>query len=139
MPISRWKYRKFASRSTSRLQGCLESIFNKVSTYRTDSVALSLPPLVSEESLIRTDEVVVSEVTLPRDVRELSLALLMDDEDGKTLLGKEPEIKAKCNSYIRFIYKILFVCLFERRYYIVSRRAIDKEARQSPYTSVPNS
>ena len=54
---------------------------------------------MSEESLIRTDEVVVSEVTLPRDVRELSLALLMDDEDGKTLLGKEPEIKAKCMSY----------------------------------------
>lgn len=46
---------------------------------------------MSEESLIRTDEVVVSEVTLPRDVRELSLALLMDDEDGKTLLGKEPK------------------------------------------------
>ena len=53
---------------------------------------------MSEESLIRTDEVVVSEVTLPRDVRELSLALLMADEDGKTLLGKEPEIKAKCMS-----------------------------------------
>ena len=77
--------------------GCLESIFNKVSTYRTDSVALGLPPLVSEESLIRTDEVVVSEVTLPRDVRELSLALLTDDEDGKTL-DMEPEIKEKCMS-----------------------------------------
>ena len=53
---------------------------------------------MSEESLIRTDEVVVStEVTLPRDVRELSLALLTDDEDGKTL-DMEPEIKAKCMS-----------------------------------------
>jgi len=48
---------------------------------------------VSEESLIRTDEVVVSEVTLPRDVRELSLALLTDDADGKTLLDKEPKYK----------------------------------------------
>ena len=78
--------------------GCLESIFDKVWTYRfrlADSVALGLPPLVSEESLIRTDEVVVSEVTLPRDVRELSLALLTDDADGKTLLDKEPEIKTK--------------------------------------------
>ena len=83
-------------------QGKLESIFNKSLTYRADSVALGLPPLVSEESLIRTDEVVVSEVTLPRDVRELSLALLMVDEDGKTLLDKLPEIKSKMYKLWRF-------------------------------------
>ena len=52
-------------------------------SYRIAELTPRLPPLVSEDSLIRIDEVVVSvELILPTEVRELSLALLIEVDVG---------------------------------------------------------